>query len=256
MDRENTNLLIISIAFIVVMGGGVLFIVSGYFVSQTAIPIVTTPAQTFRQTYSFPAQQFNPYDQFSKTISDMTLRIEEDPEDVEAYRKRGLAYKQLTDFESAMDMWGDILQASDTTGSGLKVVFHRRFFEDTRKRGGRFCRARPDEVRRLRSLTTVLLYLLLDCFHGELRWTVQSLANRLALSRRKPSQVRAALEKAVADIAAATHDPDLGDYRIVFDRKGRLAHIRRVHDEDVRSWEAVTRFGQWEDVVRWAEQNP
>lgn len=165
----------------------------------------------------------------------------------------GASYRDL---EAALDMWADILKISDTAGRGLMIVFRRIFFDDTRVGRGRFCRARPDEVRQLRSLTDVLLYLILDSFHGELRWTVQSFADRLALSRRKPSQVRATLENAVADIAAATHDAELGDYRIVFDRKGRLAHIRRVRDEDVRSWEAVTRFGQWEDVVRWAEQNP
>ena len=110
MDRENTNLLIITIVFIVVMGGGALFIVSGYFVSQSASGPTPTAPQTFGQTFTFPTQQYNPYEQYSKTISDMTLRIEEDSEDAEAYRKRGLAYEQLGDLTSAMDDYNAALK--------------------------------------------------------------------------------------------------------------------------------------------------
>ena len=110
MDRENTNLLIITIAFIVVMGGGALFIVNGYFVTQPAPGPVPSAPQTFGQMRSFPRQQYNQYEQFSKNISDMTLRIEEDPEDVEAYRVRGQAYEQLAELTSAMDDYNAALK--------------------------------------------------------------------------------------------------------------------------------------------------
>lgn len=121
MDRENTNLLIITIAFIAIMGGGALFIVNGYFVTQSAPGPVPSAPQTFGQMRSFPRQQFNQYEQFSISISDMTLRIEEDSEDVEAYRTRGIAYEQLADLTLAMDDYNAALKIDPEDALTLKA---------------------------------------------------------------------------------------------------------------------------------------
>lgn len=110
MDRENTNLLIITIVFIAVMGGGALIIFGGYFVSQSAISTVPAAPQTFGRTFAFSQQPNNPYQQFSDTIADLTLQLEEDPENVKAYRERGLAHVQLGDLTSAMDDYNAALE--------------------------------------------------------------------------------------------------------------------------------------------------